>query len=476
MTDSSRGLETVDGRSTVSSRLAEWVSSLDFEDLPGYVVGAAKVHLRDGLGVGLAASVQPGAADLTSAVQRVNGDGGDCTAWTGDRLAMGPAAYVNGTWIHGLEYDDTHVSSVIHGTAVALPAALAAAELHQASGRTLLTAFVVAWEVMVRLGQASPGGYQARGFQTTGACGPFGAAAAAGLIFGLDKHQIDSAFGIAGSSAAGLMQYAVDGADLKRTHPGKAAQDGLLAASAAAAHVHGPAAVIEGDFGLLRTLGGLDETSGAADEITENLGTRWAITDVAVKLHACCHYAHPFLEAMSQILRQGLDPAAIDEVTCEVAPEVVPVICQPLERKQRPASGYEARFSLPFLIALVIADGSVQANSCTDERVSDPRLLTLASRVRFQEDASTGYPQHFGGTVRVRDLSGREWAAHIPDVNGGPERPASSEELAKKFRANAGLALESEGVATLEQAMGAMEEVVNVRELTSILREGLQDC
>jgi 2-methylcitrate dehydratase PrpD len=216
---------------TIAAVLADWATSMTYDELPVTVREAAKSHIRDGLGVGIAASALPDSRALIVGALRIAGGSDLATVLGSGRSSPATPALINGRLIHALEYDDTHMSSVIHGTAVALAASLAAGEMSRCHGRELITAFVIAWEIMVRLGQASPGGYQVAGFQTSGACGPFGAAAAAGVLIGLDAGRMTAAFGIAGSSAAGLMQYAVDGANSKRTHLGKAAHDGLLAAS-----------------------------------------------------------------------------------------------------------------------------------------------------------------------------------------------------------------------------------------------------
>ena len=460
----------MDQVTSVSGQLADWVSSVEFNDLPADVVHAAKTHILDGAGVGLAASRRSVASDVTSAVRRITGGYGQCTVWSGEKLSAAPAAFVNGTLIHSLEFDDTHIGSVIHGTSVALPTALATGELVHASGRSMLTAFVVAWEIMVRLGAASPGGYQARGFQTTGACGPLGAAAAAGYLLDLNQEQITSAFGIAGSSAAGLMQYAVDGADSKSTHPGKAAHDGILAAAVASANVRGTQEVIEGQFGVLRSVGGLEDPSAAVAAITDQLGQEWSMPDVAFKLNACCHYAQPFLEAISVLIAQGLEPDEIEEIDCAVAPEIVSVICEPELRKQCPRSGYESRFSLPFLIALTLVYGPVLADSCTDARVSERRLLDLAARVRFHTDPNTGFPKRFGGAVQVTTRSGERLTARIDDVNGGPGRRALTVEVAEKFRANAHLVIDEDRLTKLEHLIATIEDIEDVNELSELLR------
>ncbi len=181
---------------------AEFVRGLALEAIPPEVVEAAKDHFLDTLGVGLAAASISGASELGDAVARL-GSGGESTAFgRASALPAAQAALLNGTLIHSLEYDDTHMAAIVHGSAVLAPTALAVAEREGASGSALLAAYVGGWEVFARLGLAAPGAFQAKGFQITAVGGPFVSALVSAALMGLSTDQTVAAQGIAGRAAA----------------------------------------------------------------------------------------------------------------------------------------------------------------------------------------------------------------------------------------------------------------------------------
>src|SRR5947207_2022824 len=218
---------------TASQQLAEFVAGLRFDGLPPDVVAAARRHMLDAVGVALAASALGAGAPVIEMTR----------SWAGAREASvigydfgAPApwaALANGTLTHALDFDDTHVESVVHPSAFVVPAAMAVGEEIGASGRDIVTAAVAGYEVATRIGAAAPGRFHVRGQHTTGLCGTFGAAAVAGRLWGLTPDEIAQAFGIAGSQSSGLFAYLSDGSETKRLHAGWAAHGGIVAADLA---------------------------------------------------------------------------------------------------------------------------------------------------------------------------------------------------------------------------------------------------
>ena len=182
----------------------------------------------------------------------MGGDGPATVFGRARGLTAPAAAMANGALMHSLEYDDTHIASVVHGGAVATPAALAAAEQRGAEGADLVVGYLVAWEAMIRLGLSAPGAFQANGFQISAVGGAIGAALAATAIRRLTEDQAVAALGIAGSQASGLMAFLNDGSTVKALHPGWAAHTGLTAAALAAAGMTGPGRRARGPLRLLR--------------------------------------------------------------------------------------------------------------------------------------------------------------------------------------------------------------------------------
>jgi len=325
---------------SAARRIARFACGLRLDDVPAPVVEAAKLHFLDALGVGLAASTVPLSAGWADAAARIGGAGPATVLGRPEGLTATAAALVNGALIHSLEYDDTHIRSVVHGGAVAAPAALAAAEETGAAGGRLLAGYIAAWEVMIRLGLAAPGSYQANGFQISAVGGALGAAAAA--IGGLDEDRTVAALGIAGSQASELLAFLSDGSTVKALHPGWAAHTGIAAAALAEAGMTGPETVLEGRFGFLAAFARDAQATGRLESLLDDLGTAWHLPEAAFKLYPCCHYIHPFLEAMAAV-SEGVAPDEIAEVTCHVSTPMAPLICEPWERRQSPASGYDGK-------------------------------------------------------------------------------------------------------------------------------------
>ena len=233
---------------TGAQRIAAFAAQTFRDGVPSHVVDAAHLHLLDALGVGIASATVAENAQWADAATD-----GPARLLTGGTAEPGAAAMINGALIHALEYDDTHIASVVHGSALAAPLALACAQLAGASGRDMILAYVVTWEVAIRIGLAGPGAFQARGFQVTSVGDAIGAAAAAAQVMGLGPEQSVSAIGIAGGQASGTLAFLGDGAMSKALNPGWAARTGIEAARLAQAGMTGPASVLDSGFGLMTT-------------------------------------------------------------------------------------------------------------------------------------------------------------------------------------------------------------------------------
>ena len=211
---------------TLARELVRAARAASGNPLPDEVVLAARLHLVDAIGVGLASAGSPiGAAYRAYAADVAKG--GPATVFgqaTGASAA--DAALVNGGLIHSLEFDDTHTASIAHGSAVLAAAALAVAETQNASGAALLGAYARGWEVLIRFGLAAPNGFHAKGFMSTSVTGTLASALLAAELMGLDEDRSVAAIGIALSQASGVMEFLTNGSSVKSLHPGWAAHGG----------------------------------------------------------------------------------------------------------------------------------------------------------------------------------------------------------------------------------------------------------
>ena len=337
-----------------------------------------------------------------------------------------------------------------------VPAALAVAEEQGASGADLLVALTAGSEVVTRLGMVAGAGFHVRGFHPTAVCGVFGAAAAASRLRGLDATATTNALGIAGSMASGLLEFLSDGSATKRLHPGWAAHAGIIASRLAAHGATGPATVLEGRFGLYAAY--LDRTDVDLAASLDDLGERWETPNIAFKPYPACHYIHASLDALREL--HEADPIAPEDVESIVALTTeagVSLVLEPLEAKHRPRSEYESKFSLPYSLASLLVRGNVDVSTYTDEAITDTAVLDVASRVSYEVKEYATFPKAFPGGVRVTLRDGAVRENELAYQRGGPDNPMTADEVAEKFRTNAGLALSPDSVSRLESAVMSIE-------------------
>jgi 2-methylcitrate dehydratase PrpD len=264
--------------------------------------------------------------------------------------------------------------------------------------------------------------------------GAMGATAAVSVALGLDREQIKNAFGVVGSFAGGIIEYLSDGSWTKRAHAGWAAQSGLRAALLGKQGFRGPRVVFEGVHGFFN--GFAHTTSGDFGVVTEPLGRRWHLLDIAFKPYACGTMAQPYADCARRLAAAGIRPEDVVEIECDTAEGYVHRLWDPLELKQRPPNAYAAKFSLPFLIAVAWVTGDVGLGSFSDDRVRDERLLALAGKVRYRVDPDDPYPNVLRGHIRARLVDGRVVEERQPYLRGGVNEPLSGDDLARKFRSN----------------------------------------
>jgi 2-methylcitrate dehydratase PrpD len=454
---------------SASETIATFAADVRFDALPAAVVDKVKLHVLDLLGVALAASSMDFAPAVASVAAGMGGPPEATAIGVHQRMPAPWAALVNGTLAHGLDYDDTHAESVVHVSAAAVPAALAACEAANRDGKCFLTALALGMEVSVRLGLVAPGAFHDRGFHPTGVCGAFGAALIAGKIAALSGAQLANALGVAGSQAAGLMEFLTDGTSVKRVHPGWAAHSGLVAARLAAAGVTGPRGVLDGRFGLYRSH--LGEGEWNLSVLTNQLGSRWHLLDISLKPYPCCHMNHAFIDCAAALQAEhALKTEAIEQIECFIHPREVPVVCEPLASKHKPQNDYDAKFSLPYAVASQLVRGHVAVDDFTAAAIREAAVLALAQRVVYREDANNEYPRYFPGWMRVRLRDGRILEHHEPINRGHAERPLSDDAVRDKFRRNAALAIPAAAATELVEALASIERAPDLSRLAAPLR------
>ena len=443
---------------TAAQRFAGFALELDLRDVPNEVVEAAKLHVLDVLGCGLAAHGLGVATEGRSTMVELGGEQEAAVIGLDAGLPAANAAFANAMLCHGLDFDDTHSDSVSHVSTVVVPAALAIAEARGAGGRELLTAIVGGNEIVTRIGMATPGAFHKRGFHPTAVCGIFGATAAAARLGGLAEEQATSALGIAGSMASGLFAYLDDATATKPIHPAWAAHGGLLAARLASFGAEGPPGVLEGRFGVFHAF---VDTRIDLEPQLRDLGERWETPRMAFKPYPACHFIHGSLGATGSL--GSIEPDEIEDILVTVPEAGVSLVLEPADAKVAPRTEYEAKFSLQYSTAAMLVHGRVGLVSYTADALADRQVLELARKVRYETKEYASYPAAFPGGVRIRLRDGRTLDADLPHQLGAPENPMSADQVRDKFRENAELA--GGGFDALEEAILTLEDVEDVHGL-----------
>lgn len=455
---------------TVVERLARFAA----EGMPSELRADMARRVLDVIGNSLAATSEPAAQAVRDVVAGWGGPESATTIGYGQRVPAPAAALVNGTLAHALDFDDTHLPSVLHPSSPVVAAALAAAEARGASGARLLDAAGVGVEITVRLGMA---GYDERlgnsvfferGLHATSICGTVGAAAAAAMLSDMDTAGIANAMGIAASMGAGVIEANRTGGTVKRVHCGWAAHAGVVAADLAAHGMTGPPTVFEGRFGFLRAFCG-DQSN--VDALVDRLGEHWDLPGIFIKPYPCNHFTHAGIDAALRLRAAGLDPDDIDEIELGVPSPVLRTIGEPREDKIRPRSGYHAAFSGPYTVAAALLGGGglgVSHDDFTDAAAADERRLAIAAKVHCVPDARCDeiFPYQFPAVLRVRLRNGSTLEERVDANRGGPGNPLSADELRTKFRSNTTLGDE------VAEAALALPAAPDVRTLMATLVSG----
>jgi len=447
--------------------LADFASTCSYEKIPGEMLEKQKELILDLIGCGLGAIKRPEAVRALEAISNLEGGQGEAILWgSPHRATVTSASLVNGILAHTLELDDTHGEGCFHPGAPIIPAAFAVGERLNVSGRDLLTSIVVGYEVGIRLAiGVGPVSHRMHGWHATGTCGVFGAAAASGNLLKLNPEKMSWALGLAGVQHTGTWVFTDDGSMCKRFHAGHAAQGGVISAYLARAGFTGPARVIEAkDGGFFTT------TSEDFDlnRVTQGLGERYDAFATSIKPFSCCRHEHSALDGVLRMVKENdLRPNEIKEVVIKTNSSAYKSVAKIVE----PTTITEAQFSLPFSIGLAILERRVFLDQFTTERIKDHRVLNLAKKVKISVDPQIdqSYPKHWSAEVQIVTSDGRVLKKYIKDPPGELENPLPKSLIQEKYRDLSNRALPPDRVERVEKMIWNLEELENVRNLTSLL-------
>jgi 2-methylcitrate dehydratase PrpD len=404
----------------VTKRLATWTVGLRAEAIPESVRAEGVRTFVNWLGCALGGAGHETVDRALDAVRPFSGPARAQVLGRRDRLDELHAALLNGISSHVLDYDDTHLKTIIHPAGPVASALLAVAEERPVSGADFLTALVAGVEVECRIGNAVYPDHYDRGWHITGTAGVFGAAAATGRLLGLSEQEMTWAFGIAATQSSGLRE--MFGTMCKSFHPGRAAQNGAMAAFLAKAGFDSSMRAIEAPRGWANVL----STKQDYGEILDGLGERWEAGLNTYKPFACGIVIHPAIDGCQQLRRRlGERVERIASVELKTHPLVLE-----LTGKRTPQTGLEGKFSVFHAAATALLRGDGSPTAFTDETVRDPRIVALRDRI-----VAAPEPGIDEDAVRIAVIldDGERVPLDVEHAVGSLEKPLSDEAITAKF-------------------------------------------
>ncbi len=432
--------------------LAGFINRTSFEEFPAPVIRQAKLCILDLIGVSFAGSSQ----QTTSIVRELfsaAGGNAEATVWTSDRkVPVQTAALVNAVQGHAIDMDDGHRFANGHPGVVTIPAAFAVAEKEGLTGRELIEAVVVGYEMFIRLGTAANPDLLMRGFHTTATIGAFASAAAVSKLLGLNQLQTENALSLAGLQSAGLLEALASGESGKSFQAGKASQSGVLAGLMARSGADGPTDIFEGQKGFFRAFAGKDCDRLA---IGKDFGRNFQIMNVYCKKHAACRHIHTPLDATAEIVsRSDIDLAEISSIEIETY-SIAKNLTGHLATQD---SELAAKFSTPIAVALYLVFGKTDFSAFNRKSISDPRVQAIAKKVRVRVNPArdVNYPRERSARVTIH-TTGRSYEHEMPFPKGEPESPLSEGEFIEKYEQNAGILYSKPEVDEIKNAVMNLE-------------------
>ncbi len=455
-----------------AQELIRFCQTLSVDTVPGSVINNAKWCLLDSLGCALFGSQQPWARIMAEEMLAEGSRGHSSIMGRKETLAAPGAALCNGTATHGFELDDLLDEAIVHPGAIVVPAALAVAEAIDAPGSRLLLGIIAGYEAINRAGLAIGVEPARRGHHQTALAGPLGSVIAAGVVMNLSREQLTAAVGLACSTSSGTKSFAAGsgGGMMKRMHAGRAAEAGVRMAQLAARGFTAPPTALDGRFGLLEVLSG---TSARPEQLALDLGRRWAVNQVYVKVYPCCAWIQATVQQL--VAMRGTRPVKAEDVK-----NLRIGVCSYAARNNgnvSPPDTMGAQYSLPYCAALAVTGDPRDPAMYFGDQLDQPARRELARRLEIVVDPEmeAAYPKHYGARVHLELSNGKTCDSAVLDPHGMPSDPCSDEERIAKFRLLVRDRLSEGQTSQVIDAVKGAEDIDSVRKFARSLRSDQPD-
>lgn len=439
--------------------LVRFATTLRYEDLPEAAVHAARRHSLDTVGAILAGTQQRATQCVKAALLELAGTGNAPVPGLTRRFDPLTAAYIAGTAGHGLELDDGYRAGSVHPGTVIVPALIAASATGRFDGKQWLTALVVGYETVCRLAGAMHPASRHKGFHNTSVMGVMGAALAVGSLIGLDEERMAHALGLAGSSAGGIFAFLKGGGEVKRTHPGHAAREGLQCAFAAKHGLTGPKDVLEIEEGFFETFSADVDEAAVVDGLPEK---RLVMSRCYIKPYAACRHLHPGIDAVLDILAtEKIKPADVERI------EVGTYAIAAAHGAAKFDDMLSAQMSYPFALATALQRRAVNLGHFDEKARTSEAVLRHIPKISIVVDPAceADYPRLRPAIVAVQMRDGSSYRRRVGDPYGSADNPVVDDALTDKFHSLADSVLGAARAAEAERMLWNLDDVTDVANL-----------
>jgi 2-methylcitrate dehydratase PrpD len=434
-----------------TSRLASFIVDTDGDRIPQTAYEHAKVAFMDWLAVTFAGKDDPLVKILIDYADLVGGNEQATIIGHGMRKDVANAALINGSASHTLDYDDTLVSFLGHPSVTIFPALLALSEWKGASGKDFLTAYLIGLQAGGTVGACASLDHYLAGWHATSTIGHLASAAACARLLGLSVQQAVYALGIGGTQSSGLKR--VFGTMCKPFHAGRSSQSGLMAALLAQRDFTSAPDILEGPQGFFEALRGK-----VNEDIVGMLGLGWDVVNLSQKYHASCHATHSPLEAALTVVKgENIALDAIQGITVHAS-----TLSLQAAGRNEPATGLEAKFSIPYCVANALLRGETGMQAFTDEKVNDPAVRSLMDRITVVDDPQI---KALESLVEVRTLDGKTFSAFSDILQQIPPLTVKQERVSAKFIDLCGPVLGRKRSQALRRSIESLEKIADMGEI-----------
>ena len=448
---------------TISQSLAEFVLSVNPQNMPDKAVNAAKTHFIDGMSC-MFFGVNSASVKLALEYDRASGTAGDCLFPNEDgyKTSAESCAMLCAMAAHSNDFDDMSISLNGHPSALLVPVVYSAAQKYRCTGSEMLAAYIAGIETDAILGKIFAGGGHYKGWNTTCLIGIFGAVAAAGRIMKLNGSQLVNAFGIAANEASGVKaNYGTLSKDLAI---GSTARKAIMAAECARLGMDSSADAFEGEFGFLSSLGGFDAEK--ANEVISSHGSDFVSPGLVMKPYPSCRGNHSGIEAATELSALlGIKADDIERVIC-----FVDQAAHDTDRYEHPETPEQAKFSLAFCIGKVMTGGHVTMYDFIGEKIADKEALKFIDKVKIECRPELFPESRFGTEVRIELKDGRAASKKVCFPKGDPQNPMSDEEIQQKLRGCLETALGTYRADTAAKVLAHFDTLADINELIAVLK------